>query len=128
MLNVVQLLADEQRGFAWTRALQGVAANEIHVCGTIGVVPLVQQLCKLMGETVEVNHYERFTPLEVEKTHLKNGYAGRFRLELHSCVFVLPATTFLSVYPIINYSLSSFFFNSYSASSSPLSLSSSILP
>ena len=61
----VQLLGDTTRGWAWTRALQGLPANEIHLCGDGSAVPLVRKLAAAMGESVEVREYQRFTPVEV---------------------------------------------------------------
>lgn len=40
----MQMVGDEQRGWAWTRALQGLPANELHVCGDASAVPLVRPL------------------------------------------------------------------------------------
>ena len=48
------MLGDEQRGWAWTRALLGVPANEIHVCGDGSAVELVTGLARAMGEELEV--------------------------------------------------------------------------
>ena len=61
----VQLLGDAARGWAWTRALQGLPANEIHVCGDGSAIPLVRKLAAAMGEAIEVREYQRFTPVEV---------------------------------------------------------------
>lgn len=54
----------------------GVPANEIHVCGDLSAVPLVRQLCRQMGETLEVKQYERFTPLLIDDYGLPEGYEG----------------------------------------------------
>lgn len=61
----VQLLGDESRGWAWTRALQGVLAKEIHLCGDFSALRLVQGLAGAMHEPVQVHTYDRFTPLTV---------------------------------------------------------------
>ena len=50
----VQQIGDEQRGWAWTRALQGVPANEIHLCGDGSALPLVRRLAAEMNEPLEV--------------------------------------------------------------------------
>ena len=31
VIDEIQMIGDESRGWAWTRALQGVPANEIHL-------------------------------------------------------------------------------------------------
>ena len=33
VIDEIQMLADLSRGWAWTRALLGIAAEEVHVCG-----------------------------------------------------------------------------------------------
>ena len=51
---MVQQIGDDSRGWAWTRALQGLAANEIHMCGDGSALPLVRTLAQQMGEELEV--------------------------------------------------------------------------
>ncbi|CAF2073412.1 BnaC01g22760D [Brassica napus] len=53
----------KQRGFSFTRALLGIAANELHLCGDPAVVPLVEDILKVTGDDVEVLTYERLSPL-----------------------------------------------------------------
>lgn len=65
---------DDQRGFAWTRALLGLPANEIHVCGDMSAIDLVSKMCQECGDEFEVQRYQRFTPLVVEE-QLPNGYS-----------------------------------------------------
>jgi hypothetical protein len=33
VIDEIQMIGDEARGWAWTRALMGVPANEVHLCG-----------------------------------------------------------------------------------------------
>ena len=42
VIDEIQMIGDESRGWAWTRALQGVPANEIHLCGDASALPLVR--------------------------------------------------------------------------------------
>ena len=48
------MIKDNGRGWAWTRALLGIMAEEIHVCGEPGTFQLLQNLCATTGENVEV--------------------------------------------------------------------------
>ncbi|KAF7991407.1 hypothetical protein HCN44_002969 [Aphidius gifuensis] len=66
VIDEIQLLKDYARGWAWTRALLGIPADEIHLCGEAGAVDLVRALCLTTGETVHVNHYKRLTELEIQ--------------------------------------------------------------
>lgn len=75
VLDEIQLIGDASRGWAWTRALLGVPANEIHVCGDASALELVEWIADQVGEEFEVRRYERFTPLEVEEKGLVQGYS-----------------------------------------------------
>lgn len=72
IIDEVQLLGDPMRGWAWTRALLGINADEVHLCGETGSLEMVKRLCLTTGEMVEVNEYARLTPLVVEKQALKD--------------------------------------------------------
>lgn len=54
VIDEIQMLRDNGRGWAWTRALLGLMAEEIHVCGEEGAVELVSSLMCTTGEDVEV--------------------------------------------------------------------------
>jgi ATP-dependent RNA helicase SUPV3L1/SUV3 len=54
IIDEIQMMRDAGRGWAWTRAVLGVMAEEIHVCGEEGAVELVQSLMSTTGEDVEV--------------------------------------------------------------------------
>ena len=66
VIDEIQLLKDYQRGWAWTRALLGLQAQEIHVCGEAAAVDIVREMCISTGEEVEVKSYKRLTPLVVQ--------------------------------------------------------------
>ncbi|KAF1314398.1 Atp-dependent RNA helicase supv3l1, partial [Globisporangium splendens] len=72
VIDEIQLIGDPQRGWAWTRALFGLQANEIHVCGSSEAVHLVQKFCETTGDEFELKSYERRSPLAIDDTHLKS--------------------------------------------------------
>lgn len=74
------MIKDPSRGWAWTRALLGLRAEEIHLCGETGGAELIQELCLTTGEDVEVRKYKRLTPLSIEDSALSKVPAWR-------CVF-----------------------------------------
>jgi ATP-dependent RNA helicase SUPV3L1/SUV3 len=76
VIDEIQVIGDAGRGWAWTRALLGVPAAEVHVCGDASAVGLVRALCEATGEPFEVRAYERFAPLEVARGGLEGGYAS----------------------------------------------------
>ncbi|KAL5214139.1 hypothetical protein ABZP36_003291 [Zizania latifolia] len=80
VVDEIQMMADPVRGYAWTRAVLGLKADEIHLCGDPSVLKIVRKICADTGDDLEVHHYERFKPLVVEaKTllgDLKNVRSG----------------------------------------------------
>lgn len=48
------MIKDPQRGWAWTRALLGIVADEIHICGEEAAVELVRNLALATGDSFEV--------------------------------------------------------------------------
>ncbi|NXS76410.1 SUV3 helicase, partial [Pandion haliaetus] len=65
VIDEIQMIRDPARGWAWTRALLGLCAEEIHVCGEAAAIDLVTELMYTTGEEVEVRNYKRLTPLTV---------------------------------------------------------------
>ncbi|XP_014515515.1 DExH-box ATP-dependent RNA helicase DExH18, mitochondrial [Vigna radiata var. radiata] len=73
VIDEIQMMADPNRGYAWTRALLGLKADEIHLCGDPSVVDIVKKICQDTGDELYEQNYERFKPLVVEaKTLLGN--------------------------------------------------------
>lgn len=54
VIDEVQMVRDPTRGWAWTRAVLGVAAQEVHVCGEAAAISLLTQLAEAAGEEIEV--------------------------------------------------------------------------
>lgn len=65
VIDEIQMLTDSQRGWAWTRALVNIQADEIHICGDHSVLELVKKILALCGDTLEVREYTRKTELNV---------------------------------------------------------------
>ncbi|KAK9105680.1 hypothetical protein Scep_022524 [Stephania cephalantha] len=66
VIDEIQMMADKSRGYAWTRALLGLKADEIHLCGDPSVLDIVRKICSDTGDELVEHHYERFKPLVVE--------------------------------------------------------------
>uniref|UniRef100_A0A8C8IA77 ATP-dependent RNA helicase SUPV3L1, mitochondrial n=1 Tax=Oncorhynchus tshawytscha TaxID=74940 RepID=A0A8C8IA77_ONCTS len=62
---LIQMIRDISRGWAWTRALLGLCAEEIHVCGEPAVINFVTELMYTTGEEVEVRNYKRLSPCSI---------------------------------------------------------------
>lgn len=54
IIDEIQMIKDQQRGWAWTRALLGLCAEEIHICGESSAIDLVKELMLVTGDEVEV--------------------------------------------------------------------------
>ena len=46
IIDEIQLIGDDERGYAWTNALLGLKAKEIHLCGDERTVKLIHELIK----------------------------------------------------------------------------------
>ncbi|TNN52639.1 ATP-dependent RNA helicase SUPV3L1, mitochondrial [Liparis tanakae] len=65
VIDEIQMIRDPSRGWAWTRALLGLCAEEIHVCGEPAAIDFIRELMYTTGEEMEVNTYERLTPFTI---------------------------------------------------------------
>ncbi|XP_077570273.1 ATP-dependent RNA helicase SUPV3L1, mitochondrial [Stigmatopora nigra] len=65
VIDEIQMIRDSSRGWAWTRALLGLCAEEIHVCGEPAAIDFVRELMFTTGEEVEVHTYQRLTPFSI---------------------------------------------------------------
>ena len=63
VIDECQMIADPERGYAWTRAILGVLAPEVHLCAAPQAKDLLLRLIRSCGDTVEVVVHERKTPL-----------------------------------------------------------------
>jgi len=78
VIDEIQMIGNAERGWAWTQALLGVQAKEVHLCGEERTVPLIKELCASVGEKLVVHKYERLSPLKVADESL-NGKIGDLR-------------------------------------------------
>ena len=58
-----QMIADKDRGDAWTTAIMGLRSNEIHVCASTDAEQILIKLINDCEDTYEVIHTERQTPI-----------------------------------------------------------------
>ena len=63
VIDECQMIADRQRGYAWTRAILGVLAPEIHLCAAPEARDLLLRLIESCGDVCEVELHQRTTPL-----------------------------------------------------------------
>ncbi|KAJ7572655.1 P-loop containing nucleoside triphosphate hydrolase protein, partial [Mycena floridula] len=63
VVDEIQMIGDQERGFAWSNVVLGLCAKEIHLCGEETAVPIVKALLKDTGDEITVREYKRLTPL-----------------------------------------------------------------
>ena len=64
VIDEAQMMADENRGSFWTRAILGIRAEEIHVCCSGTAETLLVRMLKRCGDSYEIVRHERNTKLE----------------------------------------------------------------
>ena len=67
VIDECQMIADRDRGGAWSAAILGLCADEIHVCASPDAENLLTRIIQDCGDELTVVRHERMTPLEVEK-------------------------------------------------------------
>ncbi|KAJ8460701.1 hypothetical protein OPV22_033627 [Ensete ventricosum] len=79
VVDEIQMVGCRTRGFSFTRALLGISADELHLCGDPAAVPLVQRIIEVTGDVIKVQYYERLSPLTPLKfplgsfSNIRNG-------------------------------------------------------
>jgi len=63
VIDEIQMLADPDRGWAWTAALMGAPAETVYILGAPEARPLVERAAEHLGERLEVVELERKVPL-----------------------------------------------------------------
>jgi ATP-dependent RNA helicase SUPV3L1/SUV3 len=85
VIDEIQMIGDSNRGWAWTQAVLGVNAKEVHLCGEVRAVPLIKELLALTGDKLHIHEYERLSPLEMAPASLKDNLKS---LRKGDCVVV----------------------------------------
>jgi ATP-dependent RNA helicase SUPV3L1/SUV3 len=81
IIDEIQMLQDESRGYAWTTALIGAPAKDVYVCGANSVTEPCLRAIKALGEQFDVTHLERKTPLLLEQQGLSGQKYKRANLK-----------------------------------------------
>jgi ATP-dependent RNA helicase SUPV3L1/SUV3 len=67
VVDECQLIEDEERGGAWTAAILGVMADEIHLCAAENAKKILISLIELCGDSYQIVEHQRSVPLKVDK-------------------------------------------------------------
>lgn len=71
VIDEAQMIADTQRGWAWTRAIIGCLAERIHMCMSEDALQIVKRIIERCGDSYTVVEHERNTPLVFEDTRFE---------------------------------------------------------
>lgn len=94
VIDEIQMLGDSQRGGAWTAAVLGVQANEVHLCGDETTVQLLHDLLEPLGDQITVHKYDRLTPLTVADKSLDGDWTN---IQPGDCVVTFSRSNIFSV-------------------------------
>ena len=69
IIDEIQMIGDRERGWAWSRALMGLPAREIHLCGEPRAIPVIKKLLRATGEedSLKIIWHERLVPLKISE-------------------------------------------------------------
>lgn len=76
VIDEIQMIEDETRGWAWTHAFLGVQAKEIHLCGDPSSESIIRKLVAETGDNLVIKKYERLSKLVAEKAPVKSLKPG----------------------------------------------------
>lgn len=77
VIDECQMINDESRGFAWTRAILGVQAEEIHLCVAPEGLNILIRLINELGEPFTIVKHERKVPLLWQQQTVKMKQAQK---------------------------------------------------
>ena len=94
VIDEIQMIGNPQRGYAWTRALLGLRAREIHVCGGLEAMNIVESLLASTGDEFELKKYDRLSTLKVSNESLQGDYA---KIQPGDCVVAFSRADIFSI-------------------------------
>ncbi|MCB2294157.1 RNA helicase [Clostridium algoriphilum] len=67
IIDEIQMIDNDQRGAAWTRAVLGLKSKEIHICGAMNAKELLIKIIDDCSDEYEIIEYKRKVPLVMEQ-------------------------------------------------------------
>lgn len=67
VIDEVQMLEDEERGWAWVNAILGTPAKKVIMTGSVNALDIVKKIASYLGEELEVVKFKRKNPLKVDE-------------------------------------------------------------
>jgi ATP-dependent RNA helicase SUPV3L1/SUV3 len=66
IIDEMQMLEDEDRGWAWVNAILGAPASKVIMTGSVNALSIIEKIAKYLGEELEVVKFKRKTPLKMD--------------------------------------------------------------
>jgi ATP-dependent RNA helicase SUPV3L1/SUV3 len=77
VIDEAQMLADPERGAAWTAAIMGVPARTVIILGAPDALPMLRRIAALCGDELEEVRLERMGPLVAARAPVPIAEVGR---------------------------------------------------
>jgi ATP-dependent RNA helicase SUPV3L1/SUV3 len=94
VIDEIQMIADKDRGYAWTRALLGLRAREVHLCGGLEAEQLVRSLVASSGDEFVLQKYDRLSRLHIEEQSLRGDYT---QVQAGDCIVAFSKSDIFSI-------------------------------
>jgi ATP-dependent RNA helicase SUPV3L1/SUV3 len=65
IIDEIQMLEDEDRGWAWVNAILGAPASKVIMTGSVNALEAIKKIAEYLGEELEVVKFKRKNPLQV---------------------------------------------------------------
>jgi len=69
VIDEVQMLDDEDRGWAWVNAILGSPAKKVIMTGSVNALDIIKKIATYLDEELEVVKFKRKNPLKVDEKH-----------------------------------------------------------
>ncbi len=65
IIDEIQMLEDEDRGWAWVNAILGAPASKVIMTGSVNALESIKKIAEYLGEELEIVKFKRKNPLQV---------------------------------------------------------------
>ena len=65
VIDEVQMLEDNDRGWAWVNAILGAPSNKVIMTGAVSAIDSIKKIAQYLDEELEIIRFQRINPLEV---------------------------------------------------------------
>ena len=68
VIDEVQMLADDDRGWAWVNAILGTPAKKVIMTGSVNALDAIKKIASYLDEPLTIKKFQRKTPLDLLQT------------------------------------------------------------